>query len=225
MKKFQKIIWGIVLLAAGVILALNALGVTKIDIWFPGWWTLFIIIPCGVGLITERDKVGNGIGLVLGVSLLLKKLGYIESHNVWEILGVAVFLLFGFKLIFGDSFRKRKNKAYAEIKFPTGVPSETAVFGGRDMNFDGVEFDGCEINAVFGGVDCDLSHAIIERDCKIKANAVFGGVDIILPKGINLQVDSTSVFGGVDDNYERNPDSPVTLYIEATSVFGGVDIK
>lgn len=225
MKRFQKVVWGVVLIAAGVILALNALDVTHIDIWFPGWWTLFIIIPCGVGLITERDKIGNGAGLVLGVSLLLWKLGYIESHNVWEILGIAVFIIFGLKLIFGNIFRKKAKKVHVDIKFSSDIPSGTAVFGGKEMNFDGIEFNGCEINAIFGGVDCDLSRAIIEKDCKISANAIFGGVDIILPRGVNVQVDSTSIFGGVDDLYERNPDSTVTVYIEATSVFGGVDVK
>lgn len=54
MKKLNGIVWGIVLVAAGILLGLNAFGITDIDIFFDGWWTLFIIVPCAVGLITDR---------------------------------------------------------------------------------------------------------------------------------------------------------------------------
>ena len=52
MKKVTGILWGIVLVTVGVILAVNALGIASIDIFFDGWWTLFIIVPCAVGLFT-----------------------------------------------------------------------------------------------------------------------------------------------------------------------------
>ena len=56
MKKTSGILCGIALVAIGVILALNALGITDINIFFDGWWTLFFIIPSLIGLISERDK-------------------------------------------------------------------------------------------------------------------------------------------------------------------------
>ena len=37
MKKLNNIIWGVVLLAVGVIIALNALGITDVSLWFDGW--------------------------------------------------------------------------------------------------------------------------------------------------------------------------------------------
>ena len=64
MKKISSIIWGIVLIAAGALFALNALNITDIDIFFDGWWTLFIIVPCAVGLFTEYEKTGNIIGII-----------------------------------------------------------------------------------------------------------------------------------------------------------------
>ncbi|MEE1115844.1 MAG: hypothetical protein UH851_03185, partial [Clostridia bacterium] len=39
--------------------ALNAFNITDIDVFFDGWWTLFIIIPCAIGLFTEREKIGG----------------------------------------------------------------------------------------------------------------------------------------------------------------------
>ena len=45
MQKLNRILWGVVLVAVGVVFALNALNIVDINIFFDGWWTLFIIIP------------------------------------------------------------------------------------------------------------------------------------------------------------------------------------
>lgn len=50
MKNITKILWGTTLIAVGGIIALNAFGITDIELFFAGWWTLFIIVPCLVGI-------------------------------------------------------------------------------------------------------------------------------------------------------------------------------
>ena len=224
MRDIKKIVVGAVILAAGVLFALNALNVTDIDIFFPGWWTLFIIIPSGIGLITDKDKTGSAIGLAVGVVLLLWQLDIVNLSLVWELIVVAILVAVGIKLIVGGT-KKSNSGDGATVNISVDAPSGCAIFGGKEMNFDGQVFEGTELTAVFGGVKCDLSGAIIKNDCKIKATAIFGGVDIILPKGVNVSVSSTSIFGGTDDAYVREPASEVTVYIETVSVFGGVDIK
>ncbi|MBR3875405.1 MAG: hypothetical protein IKJ25_01355 [Clostridia bacterium] len=224
MRDIKKIVIGAVILAAGVLFALNALNVTDIDIFFPGWWTLFIIIPSGIGLITDKDKTGSAIGLSVGVVLLLWQLDVVNLSLVWELIVVAILVAVGIKLIVGGTKKSNSNDGVS-VNISVDAPSGCAIFGGKEMNFDGQVFEGTELTAVFGGVDCDLSGAIIKKDCKIKATAIFGGVDIILPKGVNVSVSSTSIFGGTDDAYVREPASEVTVYIETVSVFGGVDIK
>ena len=71
MKKAKSILWGLVLAAAGVLLGLRALDIVDFSIFFDGWWTLFLIVPCAIGLVTDRDKTGNLVGLAIGVFLLL----------------------------------------------------------------------------------------------------------------------------------------------------------
>ena len=71
MKRTNQILWGVVLVLAGLVLACNALGLTEIDLFFDGWWTLFIIVPCGIGLLSGKEITGNLIGLGIGVALLL----------------------------------------------------------------------------------------------------------------------------------------------------------
>ena len=55
MMKIGNILWGIVLIGLGIVLGINALSIAYIDIFFDGWWTLFIIIPCFIGLFSDRD--------------------------------------------------------------------------------------------------------------------------------------------------------------------------
>ena len=225
MKDMKKVIWGAVLLAAGVIIALNALGVTDIDIWFPGWWTLFIIIPCGVGVFTERDKTGNLIGLGIGVVLLLCAQSILDFSIVWKLALPAVLIILAIKMIIGGVGDKREEKIIINASVNGEIPSGTAIFSGYDMNFDGQIFEGTELTAIFGGVECDLSGAIIEKDCVIRTTAIFGGIDIILPKNVNVKVKSTSVFGGVDDNTTDNVDGAPTVYVTGACVFGGIEVR
>ena len=71
MKKVESILWGIVFIVLGLIIAGNVLGITNIRIFFNGWWTLFIIIPCFIGLFKNNRRTGNIIGLIIEVALLL----------------------------------------------------------------------------------------------------------------------------------------------------------
>ena len=71
MKKFNNVLWGIALVAVGVLLAMKVLGVLPFDIFFDGWWTLFLIVPFGIDLISGKDKTVSAIGFGIGILLLL----------------------------------------------------------------------------------------------------------------------------------------------------------
>ena len=71
MKKITGIVFGALLVALGVIYILGAFGIADINISLDGWWTLFIIIPCLNGVLTDKDKTGSLVGLAVGVMLLL----------------------------------------------------------------------------------------------------------------------------------------------------------
>ena len=110
-----------------------------------------------------------------------------------------------------------KNKG----KTPRSVFS---AFSGDNVSFAGEFFEGAELTAVFGGIKCDLRGAIINDDCAISYTAVFGGIDIIVPEGVNVKVNSTSIFGGASNKTSKTPNAP-TLYVSGLCMFGGVDVK
>ena len=227
MKKLSKILWGIALIAVGSIFALKAFGVTNVEIFFDGWWTLFIIGPCSVGIFSEREKTGNIIGLLIGVFLLLCCQNVLSFDMFWKLAIPAIIVIVGLKMIFGAIFGDKAIKMLeTSRKNGDAIKVGCATFSGQNLNFDGEQFSGAELTAVFGGVKCDLRQAIIEKDCAVNATSVFGGIDILVPDNVNVKVNSNSVFGGVSEkNHRTAVQGAVTIYINATCMFGGVEIK
>lgn len=86
MNNMKSILWGVVLVLLGVLVGTNSLGITNIDIFFDGWWSLFIIIPCFIGLFSNEDKTGNIIGLLVGVILLLGMNDILDLDKIWKLI-------------------------------------------------------------------------------------------------------------------------------------------
>lgn len=225
MKKISSILWGVALVAVGLIFALNALEITDIDVFFDGWWTLFIIVPAAVGLFTESDKTGNLIALAVGAVLLLAANGVFDYDLLWKLLIPAIIVFFGLKMILsgilGNKASAIMKKKREEGKKPY---ARYAVFSGCEERPEGEGFEGANLTAVFGGIDLDLRGAVIEKDTAIVATAVFGGIDILVPENVNVQVQSNGIFGGTENKTKANPGAP-TLYISSVCVFGGVEVR
>ena len=225
MKKIGSVILGIILIAIGAVFALNALNITDIDIFFDGWWTLFIIVPCTIGLFTEREKTGNIIGIAIGVFLLLCCQDILSFSMFWKLLVPAIIVIVGLKMVISGLLGNKTNEIMKKLRSEGKNPkADCAVFSGCEVNYDGEVFEGAELTAVFGGLDCDLRNAIIEKDCAIQVSAIFGGIDIFVPAGINVKVNSNNIFGGVSNKTAVQQNTP-TIYVSGTCMFGGVEIK
>jgi len=225
MKKISRFVWGIVLVAAGTLFALNALNITDIDVFFDGWWTLFIIVPCTVDLFTEREKMGNLIGIAVGISLLLCCRGILSFSLLWKLLIPAAIIIIGFKMIFSGLFGNKSNEIMKEIERQGGKARVCcATFSSCRMNPEGEVFEGAELTAVFGAVDCDLRGAVIVKDCALRVTSVFGGIDLLVPDTVNVKVSSNCIFGGISNKTSAHKDAP-TIYVDGTCLFGGVEIK
>ena len=182
MRKFGNVLWGVVLVIIGLIIGGNALGITNINIFFDGWWTFFIIIPCFIGLFKDNEKTGNVIGLLIGVGLFLGCQNILDFDLIWKLAFPVILVVIGLSIIFKDTLG---GKVSSEIKKlnekRNGENSYCATFAGQDVKFDGENFTGADLTAVFGGVKCDLRNAIIESDVVINASSTFGGIDIYVP--------------------------------------------
>lgn len=94
MKKIENTVIGLILIIIGVIIGLNAFHITNIDLFFDGWWTFFIIVPCFFGLFKDQDRTGNIIGLIVGIYLLLYCQGLINFQFAWKLVVPVIFVLY-----------------------------------------------------------------------------------------------------------------------------------
>ena len=225
MKNLSRILWGIVLIFIGVIWGLNRTGVADINIFFAGWWTLFIIVPSIISLFERgSNKTSSIIFLVIGILLLLAAQGVFEFEILWEILFPAIVILIGLSLIFGhkvDFNVKEKTKCLNS----DDTESIFAAFGEQNVSKSGEKFEKANLNAIFGAVKLDLREAKLEKETVIGAWAIFGGIEILVPEDCIVKVKATPVFGGVSNERKNNEDAKKTIYIEAYAIFGGLDIK
>ena len=227
MKKIGNVLWGFVLIILGLIIGGNVLGITNINIFFDGWWTLFIIVPCFIGLFKEYDKTGSIIGLLIGVALLLGCQGLLDFDMIWKLAFPAILIIIGLSIVFKDMFGGKINSEIRKLNEKRNKEnSYCAAFAGQNVNFNGEKFTGADLTAVFGGVKCDLRNAIIESDVVINASSIFGGIEIYVPTNVKIKIKSTPIFGGIDNKAITNADdNSHTIYINSTAVFGGVEVK
>ena len=227
MKKVESILWGIVFIVLGLIIAGNVLGITNIKIFFNGWWTLFIIIPSFIGLFKNHTRTGDIIGLIIGVALLLACQGILRFDLVWKLLFPGILIIIGISFIFRDTIGGKISKEIKELNKNRNETNEyCATFSEQNVKFDDDKFTGVDLTAVFGGVKCDIRKAIIEEDQVINATSIFGGIEIYVPENVKVKIKSTPIFGGVSDkaSYSKNEQSNI-IYINATCIFGGVEVK
>ena len=225
MKNIRRAVWGMIFVIAAIVIALNSFEIIDFNLFFDGWWTLFIIVPSFVDLIGNKNKGSSLFGLLFGIFLLLCAQDVLEFDMIWKIFVPALIAYWGIKMII-SSFRKNKtDRIIQEIKTKgSDLQNGIAVFCGTEMDFDNVVFNGANLTAVFGGIECDLRRSIINCDCVIKVCTLFGGIDIQVPDNVRIVTNTTSIFGGIDVE-KSNSSGMHTIYIEGICAFGGLDIK
>lgn len=225
MNKISNILWGLFLIAIGVIFGLNALEITNINIFFDGWWTLFLIVPSFFGLLKDNDKTADLIGLFIGIILLLSCQDIIKFSTIYKLILPGILVIVGLSIIFKGTIKAKIKDEIKKLN-KNNDKEYAATFSSQDLDFSNEKFNGCDLNAVFGGVKCNLVNSKINEDIVINASAIFGGITIFVPDDVNVKITSTPIFGGVsDERKNKKVDSKVTIYINATCMFGGVEIK
>lgn len=215
MEKLNKIFLGLILIVVGLVFLGNNLNWWQVDIFFKGWWSLFIIVPSVYGLFKRGTFTGSLISLTVGTLLLLASQDVITWSMIWKIIVPVIIIILGLRLIFLPKREKTIDKKNSK--------SYVAVFSGIDEKIMKLESDFIA-TTVFGGIELDLRKAKIDKDIVIECVSVFGGIDLRLPEGVNLKINGLPIFGGVDNKYDENQDAKVTINLNYTCIFGGIDI-
>ncbi|HEX3022536.1 MAG TPA: LiaF domain-containing protein [Lachnospiraceae bacterium] len=242
-RSFSGAIWGILIVALGVLIGAKAFG-ADLDIFFDGWWTLFIIIPCAIGLFEKGSRLGSLIGLGVGVLFLLEARDAIEWYMFGRLLIAFILVVVGLKLVFGDAFRKRIDYSSNSDSqsYTYSYQSDDSNSGSASNNYEGNSYEGNNYNgaagatgsaggystateknvtAIFGSRNLNYNNMHFDG---VAVTAVFGGVQINLRNAIidrDVIIDVTAILGGVDI-YVPND---VRIIINCTPILGGIDNK
>lgn len=233
--KVSNLLWGLFFIVLGIGFAGNAFHLWSFTIFFRGWWTLFIIIPCLVSIMEDRPNTGNLVGLTIGLLLLLVRQDILSGDLIGKLLIPIILIIIGMGILFANSFtwpfggRRKEGPSDDQFKNMNHQSSEkhyTSTFSGQNIVCDNQVFEGAILDAIFGSICLRAEQAIINEDVVINCNATFGGIEIYLPQDVNVRVNATPIFGGVSNRRRFTvPASAPTVYITGACMFGGVDIK
>jgi predicted membrane protein len=221
------LVWGALIVAAGVALLLDHMGFIAIGSLFRFW--PMILIFFGVGhLFTPSSRTWGGILIIVGAVFQLNSLGitHLRFADMWPlaIIAVGLFLMWG---ALNPPIVAKGSVDAADFL------EAVAIFGGTERRIKSQTFKGGRATSIFGGVELDFRDANIDGDeATLDINCIFGGVEIRVPVTWNVHSQSIPVLGGYSDktgpssSAPQDPSGPKrkTLIVTGTVIFGGVEI-
>lgn len=233
-RDYSALIWGLVFVAVGIIFGGNALNIWDIDVFFPGWWTLFLIIPGLVSMVRYGFNWGSGILVIVGLILLFDALDIISSDIMWKLVFPLILVVIGISILtsfFRSGTKKNiEDEEYTKSKSykydSTQYPRYTAILGGGDYKNNTEDLKGVVAEAILGGLEIDLRDAKITEDIVLELTAVLGGIDVYIPDNVRVEIISgVPVLGGFEHKINRDALSGPKVRIKYTAVLGGIEIK
>jgi predicted membrane protein len=211
-----RLVVGLAIMLAGLVLALDSLGLVDGGIFFR-YWPL-AIIALGVAKLLSPTRGSSAIvWIVVGVAFLLVSLGRMSFAGVWAIIIFAV----------------GANIAWKALR-PPGLPRESSpaldvmqLMGGTKTVVTTPDFKGGQVTAVMGGCEIDLRRASMpeSRPAVVDTFAFWGGIEIKVPDDWEVVSHGNAVLGGFVNNARPLPGARRRLVVTGLAIMGGVEVK
>jgi predicted membrane protein len=223
-----KVFFGIAIIAVGIVLFLDNMGLgLRVNIF--DFWPL-ILVAIGLNQLVQhseaRQPVSGAIFLFIGVYFLLDEFFYLpfDLGDLWPI----IFIFIGYSML--------KNHAWGSA--PEGATADfinlSFIVGGGDHKFTSQTLNGGKITAIMGGGTIDLRQASCTGDTLIiDTFAFWGGIEIIVPFHWQVNIQASPIMGAIE-NHTSSPAGiegieinlpPKSLIIKGTAIMGGVEVK
>ncbi|MFT3950995.1 MAG: hypothetical protein QM689_03460 [Oscillospiraceae bacterium] len=108
-KRVSNVLLGLIFICAGMIFLGNTMDWWDVDLFFDGWWTLFIIIPSVLGMIDSRINILNAMCAFVGIMLLLNAQDLVENVSLKGLILTFLLIAIGLHLIFRPHDRNKHN--------------------------------------------------------------------------------------------------------------------
>ncbi len=222
-------------------------------LFFPGWASLFLIVPGAYWLIRRPLSWFWPVVLLSGVLILLSNQESYGLAKAATIVLAAAIILLGLRIALSPIFKRMRKKKRKETwerltknkghvffgeatdagttlggSFTSGSNpgAEYAVkLGDRTVNIADEEFTSATVSCHMGNMDFNISRAIITDCAVIDASCSLGNLMIRTPAHARVEMSSTFTSGNLDNHHinPAAPDGPV-VYINVSGSLGNVEI-
>ena len=247
-KYLSNLFLGLCVIAVGIGYLGNYLDIlpwTGFTLFFPGWGSLFLLVPSVYFLIRSPFSWFWPICLLGGILILISKLELYPFGTAVVICLAILVILVGIRIILSPLFRRMRRRRMrhkvqeklrpggAGIVYGDAVcegtgtdGSYSVTFGERSIRPDGQDFTSATLNVSFGEMKFDLTKANITDCAVIDANCSFGELHIRIPDYARAEITKSGAFSGISCKHDdpRDENAPV-VYINATCSFGEINIK
>jgi hypothetical protein len=227
----RRIAFGIGVIGIGTLALLdnfNAFGLPLLHTFWP-----LALVLWGLGRLAWPRHAGSwlfGTAMIaVGGLMTAQNLGYVhlQLRDWWPVLVI----LAGLSILLRGAFPRHRRFGMADA-FDTSTLEHgdkvriDATFSAIRQQNDSRSFKGGRIDVTFGGVELDLSQAVMDGpEAVLELSARFSGIELRVPRDWLVVVQVAPTLGGVQDHTvpPMNPTQRLILRGEAT--FGGIEIK
>jgi predicted membrane protein len=211
-----RLVLGLTVMTAGLVLALDNLGLADSSLFFRYWPLAFVVL----GLLKLTSPPGQRSGGLVFVLLGVFLLAFTSGHMNFQRL-LAVLLLLA-----GGSIAWRALRPQPPRADPKSGVDVTAILGGSRTVNASPDFQGGQALAVMGGCEVDLRKATIGQDgAVLDVFAFWGGVVVRVPEEWEVDNRVNAFLGGIEDKTHGAPGSTQCLVLTGTVIMGGAEVK
>jgi len=215
-----RLVLGLSIMTAGLVLALDSLGVLDSGEVFRFWPLVLIAVGIVKWTTPPRHAQAGLVWIAAGIAFLLVTLGNMPFGRLW-----AVLLFFVDANLAWRSLRPRPLPG--ELGDPTATVDMLAVLGGAKTASFASDFRGGHAMATLGGCELDLRRASIAegRTPVLDTFAFWGGVEIKVPEDWEVVNRGSAFLGGFENKTRPLPGATKRLVVTGLAIMGGVEVK
>jgi len=213
-----RLVLGLCIMCAGLVLALDNLGLLDAGRIFRFWPLVLIAFGISKLLGDHSQRSGALVWIVLGGAFLFLNLGLLSFPRV----AALVLLLVGARIAW-RALQPRGALAGADAG---GEFDIVQVLGGAKRGAAGSDFKGGQVLVFMGGCEIDLRGASMVKDEAIlDLFAFWGGIEIKVPDDWELVSRGIALLGGFVDNTRHVAGAKKRLVLTGMAIMGGVEVK